>query len=153
MTTRLVVRLGVPSSGLMAVASDGGATGVVDAGTGGGLSDDDQDPLAAGVSGSRLPSLEILTPAKTRHFSGDPGLPLEAGAEPRRDARIAAEAQGSVRQAGATGALEIRRIVGADTPLVDEARDTYVVAVTLTLSDGRVLTFPTMAASTSGLAT
>jgi hypothetical protein len=141
MTKRVVVRLRVPGGALAAVASDGGTTGVVDARIG------ERAPIA-GAQSAAAASLETLSPAKSRHFSFDPGLPLEAGAEPRRDANIATEAAGSARQPGGMAALEIRRIVVADTLLVDEARETYVVAVTLTLSDGRVVTFPTMAAST-----
>jgi hypothetical protein len=55
----------------------------------------------------------------------------------------------AVTRADAMPAVEILSIARGDVPFVDEAWCTYVVAVTLTLSDGRVITYGTLAAPTA----
>jgi hypothetical protein len=84
------------------------------------------DPeTGAAVAGDSQALLELL-----RSLGIDTGPPIETAAAGLLDT-------------GAALPIEILRVSGGDAPVAAESADTYVVLVTLTLSDGRVISFVT----------
>ncbi len=87
---------------------------------------------------SAAAALLLLTPAESGALRSShailPGESLSGAAIKKVDALLSIEALGATRR---------------DAPVAGESWDTYVVRVTLTLSDGRVLTFATTATPTA----
>jgi hypothetical protein len=80
---------------------------------------------------------------------GDSGALLELLPLLQIDLRPPIEAAGSALRTDAALPVEILRLARGDASAAGESWGTYVVRITLTLSDGRVITFATMAMPTA----
>jgi hypothetical protein len=85
-STGVIVDFRVPNATSAAVASDCGATGVLDAGTGSGLDTGGASELASGIPAPPAVGIEILAGTGLPRVVGDPTALLEAGASLRRGA-------------------------------------------------------------------
>jgi hypothetical protein len=97
-------------------------------------------------AGTRVAS-DAAAPAESAlRVSTDAAVPAEAAALLFLDSLTPTEqnsAAAALLKTDAALAIEILRIARGDAPASGESRGTYVVGVTLTLSDGRVITFAT----------
>jgi hypothetical protein len=80
---------------------------------------------------------------------GDSGALLELIQSLQIDLRPPIETAGAALLSDSSLAVEILGVARGDAPVAGESWGTYVVRVTLTLSDGRVITFATMAMPTA----
>jgi hypothetical protein len=101
-------------------------------------------PLAAELAGRLAGDYPLLAEALAAAPGDFPAL-LELIQSLRIDPRLPIETAGAALLSDAALAVEILRVARGDAPVAEESWGIYVVGVTLTLSDGRVITFATAA--------
>jgi hypothetical protein len=106
------------------------------------------DPSAPVGSGAAVPTDRLAQAEALEALRVDPSAPVGSGAAVPTDRLAQAEALEALRIDCAMPA-EISGITACDVRFPIEAWGTYVVSVTLTFSDGRVLTFPALCATTA----